>query len=202
MWRNQRVGLIMIVATLMVMGLIVMLSYNDQLDSRYQQIRSQGVGLAKVLSGMEWHELVPANGRQGILHALRHGQNNPDFAYAAVVDTRGLSASDVTAPGIIVPNVAVPGDPTNWLGERLVDAASGDEHYMEFHAPVFSNGDLQGYVRLGYFQPDISRYADAIPFFGTLTLPVFLLTPLFYFLLRREIQPIKIMNENIDGLIF
>ncbi len=201
MWFNQRLGLIMIVASLVVMGLIVFVSFSYQLDTRLIQARSQGVGLARVLGGMAWDELIPENGRQGVLQALRQGQSNPDFAYAAVVDLQGTAASSISAPGVIIPNQPMPDDPTAWLGERQIYSPSGQLSFLEFHAPVFSNSDLRGYVRLGYFQPKFDFHYQDLPFFGTLTLPVFLLTPLFYFLLRRETQPLRKMNENLEQLL-
>jgi hypothetical protein len=67
MWRNERVGLIMIVASLLVMGVVVYLAFDYQLDLRLKQARVQGVGLVRVLGGMSWEALVPKQGRQGIL---------------------------------------------------------------------------------------------------------------------------------------
>lgn len=201
MWRNQRLGLIMIVASLVVMGLIVFLLFDYQLDTRLKQARSQGVGLARVLSGMAWNELVPERGRQGVLQALRQGQSNPDFAYAAVVDIQGKAANESSAPGIIIPNQPIPNDPLAWLGERKIDSTLGGRNFLEFHAPVFDEGDIRGYVRLGYFQPEAGLQYEDLPFFAMFTLPVFLLTPLFYFLLRREIRPLRQMNENLEDLI-
>jgi hypothetical protein len=60
-----------------------------------------------------------------------------------------------------------------------------------------SSGILMGYVRLGYQQANIAMAFNELPFFATLALPAFLLTPLFYFLLRREIQPLRRMHENM-----
>ena len=191
----------MIVASLLVMSLIVFVSFSYQLDTRLEQARNQGVGLAKVLSSMSWNELVPERGRQGILQALRQGQSNPDFAYAVVVDLQGKAASEISAPGVIIPNNLVPDSPTAWLGERRIDAQSGQLSFLEFHAPVFSDSELRGYVRLGYKQPEFHLTYDDLPFFGMLTLPVFLLTPMLYFLARRELQPLRKMNDNIERLL-
>lgn len=201
MWRNERIGLIMIVASLLVMGLVVYLAFDYQLDLRLKQAKVQGVGLVRVLGGMSWEELVPKQGRQGILQAVQHGQSNPDFAYGVVVDKQGNAVTEISLPGVIIPNQPVPSEPTSWLGERMLESADVQRDFLEFHAPVFSAGNLKGYVRLGYQQPNFGMPFNELPFFATLALPVFLLTPLFYFLLRREIQPLRKMHANLEQII-
>jgi hypothetical protein len=48
MWRNEKVGLIMIAASLLVMAVVVYLAFNYQLDLRLKQSRVQGIGLVRV----------------------------------------------------------------------------------------------------------------------------------------------------------
>ena len=201
MWRNERLGLVMIVASLLVMGVVLFLLFDYQLETRLSQTRSQGIGLARVLGGMPWKELAPERGSPGILQALRQSQNNPDFAYAAVVDADGRSVNEATVPGVIIPNQPIPNEPSAWLGERVLADESNTAAILEFHAPVFSGADLQGYVRLGYYRPVLGFHYKDLPFFATLLLPVFLLMPLFYFLLRREIKPLRKMNENLEQML-
>lgn len=201
MWINQRLGLIMIVASLLVMGLIVFISSGNQIDLRFSQARSQGVGLAKLLSNMSWDELVPKNGHKGILLTLRQGQNNPDFAYALIVDLQGNPVTEVSAPGIIIPQQAVPQNPAAWIGERSIESSDSQHKYLEFHAPLFNTGTLRGYVRIGYIKPEFSFNYNDLQYFGMLTLPVFLLIPVFYLLIRRETQPLQDINKNIETLL-
>jgi signal transduction histidine kinase len=201
MWRNERVGLIMIMASLLVMGVVAYLTFDYQLDARHKQAKDQGVGMVRVLGGMSWEELVPEQGRQGILQAVQHGQNNPDFAYGVVVDKQGNAVTEITQPGVIIPNLAVPSEPASWLGKRIVRSADTQRVFLEFHAPVFSAGTLMGHVRLGYLKASLGMTLNELPFFATLVLPVFLLTPLFYFLLRREIKPLRAMHENLQQII-
>jgi two-component system sensor histidine kinase VicK len=201
MWRNERVGLIMIMASLLVMGVVAYLTIDYQLETRLKQAREQGVGLVRVLGGMSWEELVPTRGKPGILQAVRHGQNNPDFAYGVVVDTQGNAVAEISQPGVIIPARKMPAEPTSWLGERLVKSADTEQNYIEFHAPVFSAGTLMGYVRLGYLKASLGMAFNELSFFATLLLPVFLLMPLFYFLFRREVQPLRVMHENLEKMI-
>ncbi len=75
MWRNERLGLIMIFASLLVMSVVLLLSFNYHLEARLSQTRSQGISLVRLLSGISREDLVPVNSRQGVLQALRHGQS-------------------------------------------------------------------------------------------------------------------------------
>ena len=201
MWRSERMGLIMIAASLLVIGVVAFVASKDQLQSRLEQVRSNGVGLTRVLGGMSWRELNPEPGRPGILQTLQASQNDPDFAYAAVVDKTGQPVSVVGASGIVVPNEPLPSDPLGWMGERELSTVQTGRSYLEFHAPVFDAGDLAGYVRLGYLKPGFAFDAAGLSSIATLGLPVFLLTPLFYFLLRSETRPLRRMSENLDDML-
>lgn len=200
-WDNERLGLTMILASLVVIGVIVALLFAYQNQSREAQIRSQGVSLARLLSGMSSDQLLPSRGRQGILQVMRHTQNNPDFAYGALVDPQGRPITEVSAPGAVIPATAPPREPSSWLGERRLISDANGQSFLEFHAPLMSQGQLQGYVRLGYFEPGYGMRTEQVPFFATLALPIFLLTPLFYTLVRRELRPLREVNREIEHLL-
>ncbi len=200
MLSNQRFGLIMILATLLVMGATAYLLFDYQRTNREALARAQGLDLARLLGGMQWQELAPRRGSQGVLELLRRGQGNPDFAYGALVDTSGRIVVEVTRPGVIVPVARLGDEPATWLGQRLVDQANGAARFIESHAPVFDDSRHAGFVRLGYHQPRIApAYAD-MPFMASLLLPIFLLAPLFYFLLRREFQPLRQLSNRLDKI--
>ncbi|MDH3762682.1 MAG: cell wall metabolism sensor histidine kinase WalK [Gammaproteobacteria bacterium] len=197
---NQRFGLIMIISTLMVMTLTVYILFDYQREDRENLARAQGLDLVRLLGGMSWSELIPEPGRQGFLEVLKRGHSNPDFAYGAIVDTEGKVLTEATRSGIIVPFVEIAAEPTSWLGQHVVDASNGDKRFIESHAPIIVDGVLHGFVRLGYFQPQLSLSISQMPFLATLMLPIFMLVPLFYFLLRQEIKPLKQISERFDHL--
>ena len=190
----------MIVATLLVMAVTVYLLFDYQRNERESLARAQGLDLVRLLSGMSWQELVPQNGGQGFLEVLKRGQGNPDFAYGAVVDLAGAVRTEVTRPGVIVPAATLPQEPSSWLGQHVVVAGGGASGFIESHAPVFVDGEHRGFVRLGYFRPRLSLDLMQMPFLATLMLPIFMLVPLFYFLLRQEIKPLKQISERFDHL--
>lgn len=200
MTNNQNFGLTMIFASLIVMAATGFLLFDYQRDFRDNQARTQGLDLVRLLSGMTWNELIPDAGRKGFLEALGRGQSNPDFAYGAVVDVEGRVATEITRAGVIVPGGTIPDTPTAWLGQRLVSSSEGRDKFIESHAPVFSDGNIRGFVRLGYFEPGYRLSISQLPFLATLTLPIFLLTTLFYLLRQREMKSIGKIGETLEKL--
>ncbi len=202
MYLNQRFGMIMIIATLLVMVATVYILFDYQRDNREALARAQGLDLARLLSGMSWNELVPQAGRKGLLAVLSQGHSNADFAYGAVVDIDGKVATEVTRSGVIVPVGDIINEPTGWLGQRILaanDTASQVE-FIETHAPVFDDGVHKGFVRLGYSRPGFSFSYYEMPFLASVMLPIFLLVPFFYFMLRREIKPLKEISQRFENI--
>ena len=197
---NQRLGLSMIIATLLVMVATAYIFFDYQRDNRETLAKTQGLDLVRLLGGMSWDELIPANGRKGFLEALNRGQSNPDFAYGVVVDMDGNFATEVTRSGVIIPTGSLPIEPATWLGQRILHARDDTTNFIESHAPVFDNGVHKGFVRLGYHQPELNFGYRQMPFFATLTLPIFLLAPLFYFMLRQQMKPLDQISKNINKL--
>ena len=100
---NDRLGLAMIVASLVAIALSVATLLWNQKESREAQIRVQGVSLTRMLSGLPYSQLQPAQGQQDLLNTIFQSQNDETFAYAAIIDTDNQLISAATAPGITVP---------------------------------------------------------------------------------------------------
>ncbi len=200
---KQRFGLILILATLVVMFATVFILFEYQRDNRERLARAQGLDLARLLGSMSWHELVPHHGDRGFLQVLARGQGNPDFAYGALVGLDGAIASEATRPGVIVPPNPIASEPAGWLGQRVLEFDVGGtpaRNYIESHAPVFEAGEHRGFVRLGYFEPGLALSLSEMPFFASLVLPIFMLVPFFYFLLHQQFKPLREFSERFDDL--
>lgn len=192
----------MIIATLLVMVATVYILFDYQRSNREDLARAQGLELVRLLGGMSWPELVPQTGTKGLLAVLQQGQSNPDFAYGAVVDIDGAVATEVTRSGVIVPPGDIVNEPTSWLGQRVLPANDADSRveFIESYAPVFDAGVHKGFVRLGYLRPGFGFSYSEMPFLASVMLPIFLLVPFFYFMLRREIKPLKEISERFENL--
>lgn len=198
---GERLGLTMIAASLAVIILIIGLLFQYQQESRQEQIRSQGVSLIRLLSGMPYDQLADPSLHGGPLKVMRYSQDNPDFAYGVVVDTQGNMLNQASVPGTVIPDEPITFEPSAWLGERILAHSGDGRMIMEYHAPLLLEGNLIGYVRLGFFKPGFGLSRGQLPFFATLALPIFLLVPLFYFLVKRETRPLSQVNHAIEELI-
>ncbi|MEE8428000.1 MAG: ATP-binding protein [Gammaproteobacteria bacterium] len=199
-WKRERLGLTMVGTSIFAIACMVLLLFGYLQQQRQEQIREQGIGLVRILSGLSYEQLVSGKERRGILSLLRHNHANSDFAYAAFVTPTGEPITKVAASGAIVPPLRFSAQPTSWLKEQII-ALPGRQPFQEFNAPMFTDGTLRGYVRVGYFQPGFGLTREQLAFFGTLSLPIFLLTPLFYYLVKREVQPLKKINGEIEQFI-
>ena len=102
---NDRLGLVMIVASLVAIALSVATLLWNQKQNQEAQIRVQGVSLTRMLAGLPYSQLQPANGQQDLLNTIFQSQNDENFAYAAIIDTSDNLISVATAPGITVPRM-------------------------------------------------------------------------------------------------
>lgn len=199
--KADRIGLVIVFASLGAIAAIAYMVFQYQYDHRLQNIRSSGVSLVRAISGVPYSQLVPGGAQQGIVQVLKHSTDNDDFAYVGVIDGEGKTINEIVSGGVIVPRAAIPEQPSAWLGEAQYELAANGQKIIEFHAPLFEAGELQGFVRLGYRYPEFGISSGQLPFFAAVALPVFLLVPLFYVLLRLEVRPIRAANSEINRVI-
>ena len=193
--------LVMILACLVVIACVLGLVIVDQKKDHEANIRARGISIARLLAGLPSDELSRPETYQSMLQLVSFSQGSKDFAYAALVDESGATIAEVSGPGIIVPSAPISHEPSGWIGERELAIDNTANEIMEFHAPVFDAGSLAGQIRLGFFRPSYQLVAREVSIAGGLSLIVFLLAPLFYFLLRKEIKPLAAAGEELERLL-
>ncbi len=201
MIKADRIGLVVVLASLSAIATIAYLVCAAQHEQRLEAIRSQGISLVRVLSGVPFDQLIPGGKQQGVVQMLQHGARSDDFAYVSIVDLNSHTVNELTAKGLIVPTAEIPSEPSVWLGETAFQRHPGTQRIIEFHAPLFEAGELKGFVRLGYRHPKSGLDVSQVPFLAAVALPVFLLVPLFYLLLRSEVRPVRKANQEISRLL-
>jgi len=197
---NDRLGLAMIMASLVAITLIVVTLLWNQKENREAQIRIQGVSLARMLSRLPYEQLIPVQGQQDLLSTIFQSQNDPNFAYAAIISTDNSLVSAASAPGLTIPPMDWPEQPVGWLSDRSVTTSNGAT-ITEFYTPLYANDSITAYLRLGYELPGMGISLEQLPFLATLALIIFLLTPLFYFLVRNEVRPLREASDRITTII-
>ncbi len=191
----------MIAASLLVIALIITLLFDNQREAHEREIRAQGVALARVLSGLSLEQLIPFDGGPGVLKAISVSRSDDAFAYASTASPDGSTLHEITARGVVVPQAEQSSDPRSWLGTSEYALPNLKRNVIEFHAPVFDDGQLTGHVRLAYFTDNAGISQQQLQFFAMLALPIFLLTPIFFFFLRRELGPLRRMGEQLGGAL-
>lgn len=189
----------MIAGSLAVIVAIVFLVFHYQKEATVEAIRAQGLSLARLVSEIPYDQLNSPRARN-TLDIIYQSQKKSELAYVTLVDNLGQTLLEEVVPGAIVPVINTPKEPSHWIGERQVSLSS-DQQVMEFYAPILLNSELKGFVRLGYFSPGLMFGLSELPFLASLALLIFLLTPLFYGLVLREIRPLRHAHRQIADQI-
>ena len=192
---SQKLGLAMIAGALLAIFAIGAVFTLDVQKRRSNEIRADGVALARLLGSFSYRELGPEAGSVSVLESLRTRIGRSALAYAAVVDESGQVRAYVGLPGALDGDLAGTGQ--NWLGERESVIADG-RTVIEFDSPVTQDGRLAGSLRIGFLKPTPTVALTDISFLAQLALPVFLLIPLFYYLVRREMSPLSEVSRRLD----
>ena len=198
---NQRIGLMVIMASLLASISTMYLLFNHLHATRMTQIRMQGIELVRLISEIPYYQLVPNEGHRGTLELIKYNKNDPNFAYGAIIDKDGSLITSAAISGLIIPKLKPPSDPSNWLAENRITLEDQDVRIIEFHAPLIEKEELLGYVRLGFYEPKYGLSASQIPFLASVSLPIFLIAALFLFLIKREIRPLKIARDQLNDLV-
>lgn len=197
--KNDRLGLLMIAASLVAIAIVSTLLYTHQIRLHSETTRVHGVALTRALSGAEYSQLVPENDKgSGLVRTLVNVQADADFAYGIVVNVAGNKLYETTSAGSIAPAATMPTEPFAWFGEHRVTSPGDGRPVREFFAPVLKDGQLAGFIRAGYYDKPAGVPLDQISGFGLMALPIFLLTALSYFLIRREIKPLGQLSEKME----
>ncbi|NOR43504.1 MAG: hypothetical protein GQ572_09225, partial [Gammaproteobacteria bacterium] len=197
---NEKIGIGMIAASLSVIVFTVGVFLYQQKSEDINEIQRQGVGLVRLLGSMSVAQLTGEGNTAGTLRLLQEAQVNQHFAFASVVNIDGLALAEVITPGISVSPMIIPRQPSQWIGEREYKLASGTT-INEYFAPIMDKGELKAFIRLGYLEPAYYINASQVRLLAILAMAIFMLTPIFYFLIKREIKPLTRIGSQLQTLI-
>jgi two-component system sensor histidine kinase VicK len=196
--KNDRLGLLMIFSTLIVIAIVSGLLYQYQIQQYEEKTRVHGVALSRALSSSDYSQLTSGENKSALMRNLVNVQDNENFAYSIAVNTSGEKLNEVTSAGSIIPVAIMPKEPYAWYGEHNLKSPGDGRQIREFYAPLMKEGNLAGFVRTGYYSKPANLLSRQISIFAILALPIFLLTTLSYFLIRREIKPLTQLSEKIE----
>jgi signal transduction histidine kinase len=192
--KNNRIGLILVGSMLAVIALVVTLLLQRQQNDHAEQVRTQGLGMVRSLAALPAAVLVPGKGQPGVLDSILAYRDNPDFAYAAVSLDNGRNLAEVANAGVIVPPAAALA--LTGFAERAIAPGQNGRAIREFHGPLAS-ADQKMQVRIGYFEPRSPFDMKDLPFYALIALAMFLLVPLIYLVIKREMAPLAALGEQL-----
>jgi PAS domain S-box-containing protein len=199
-WGGERLGLSMIIASLIVIIVAFGMQAAHQIKNEVSDLRHEATSLARSLSRTPYDQLISHTKGNHASPILMHGMDHPSFVYVSIIDTDGKSLMEISRPGVSVP-VMSPSTLSSWSYERDLQIDGLDEKIYEFNTPLIVEGEVAGLIRLGYVKPGFLIHTGDIPFFAAIALAIFLLTPFFYIVLNREIRPLRKASAQIDRLI-
>ncbi|MGB5275683.1 MAG: ATP-binding protein [Gammaproteobacteria bacterium] len=196
---NEKIGIGMIASSLVVIVITVAVFLYQQKHEDIGQSQRQGTGLVRLLGSMSLGQLQGEGSSVGMLRVLKETQVNQYFAYAALVDIDGMALAETVTPGVTVSPMVIPRLPSQWTGEREYPTDKGS--IKEYFAPVMQQGELQAFVRLGYLEPGYSLNTSQVRLLAIMSMAIFMLTPIFYFLIKKEIKPLSRISSQLQALI-
>lgn len=198
---SRRLGSWMIAASLLAILLVSVLLIERDARARQEWLCTQAHTLVHTLSRIPFEQLAPRASSQGLLPSLLQVLG-ADLGYGVIVDAAGATVAKFGP--IDVPPAAAPlsaAEPATWFSERELDATASGHRIQEFYGPVLSNGMFAGQLRLGLPRTSLAAVAAQQAWFLALVaLPVFLLAPLSYLLVRRERGPMRAVGQRLSEL--
>ena len=197
--KGDRFGIVMIIATLLVIVFIAAQYLSHRQKTLDLAIKAEGRNITRLLANLPYKHLVPENRRNGVLDLLNSKRDESGFAYAAIVDLTGQPIAVSASGKNVIPQVTLTNEKNLWATEHEIISKNGGRTIYEFRAPVLYERNLAAFIRVGYFKPDLEL--AEIPFIAKLALPIFLLVPLTYLLIRRELKPLRQASIEIDAVM-
>lgn len=199
--KSDKLGLILVVASLLAIAAIAAIVLGERHEERVATLDRQGVSLVRALAAVPYDSLASESRHRGVMQVIRHGTAQQSFAYISVVDAEGHPVSDLTAEGVLIPPFEPPTEPSDWLGQRQISLANARNPATEFYSPVVEDSQLRGFVRLALGYPRSPIDIANLSYLGAVALPVFLLVPLFYLLIRSETRPLRTASSEISRML-
>ncbi len=196
---SQRLGLVLIAGALFAIATIGTILTLDIKARDTHTIRADGAALARLLAGFSYQELAPGDGSHSVIEILRSRIARSPLAYAAVFDHNNSLRSYIGS----APEVGAMALDTAALSTGLIErdtVAADGQRVIEFVSPLVDAGQIAGSIRVGFIKPDFGLVLTDLPLLARLALPVSLLIPLFYYVMRREMRPLQTVSARLDEI--
>jgi len=200
----QKIGLILIVASLIVITLIISLFSMFSQKKDLETTLANGRSLTKMVAAYSSTELDRDEANRILKIVSLMGSRN-GLVYGMIMDSKGRVIAH-TDPDLVDiplndPIARQAASSNNPLSHVLRDPVTHEKIY-EFSRPLFRKQSKVGAVRLGFSQ-------GANPFFSVsdfkilsvVAILVFILVPIFYYLMKSSLRPLASLNNELKSVL-
>ncbi len=169
-----------------------------------KRIHTDGFTLVKLLTAFARSNLESEN-RMDLFHVADIVKREKELNYCIIMDTSGKPfvqfgnhLQDSYGTDQILNN-ALSSDHSL---KQVYENPSDKKTVYEFSKPIFSGGEKKGVVRIGIIPTNssiISKLDDNS--FSLALLIIMPLTPLFYYMFRNALRPLKALQDKLEGMI-
>ena len=198
---EERLGLVVLIATLLVALTIIGFVFKIQLDDRRNRILQKGQYLINTFAARQHDTENPQELLGEFLRAAPGLEGEADFAFLVIRDTANTVQAEVSKPEIVVPPFYLAKDPSGWHSRREILLPQNKKLVHELSAPLLAGGELIGSVALGFFDPGFWGIFYSYRFLALLILPVLLLGAFLYLLVKRELRPVSTLNLILQNVL-
>ncbi len=201
---TDRAGLILIASSLSVILIVLFLFIRYEQKNKLSDLLTNGATLTNLIANSSIRELKK-NEQNRLLKIINFIAKEKGLVYGMIMNTNNRIIAH-TDSGTIDSTMSDPislkaASSNNPMKQIYEDTLTGKTIY-EFSRPISYNGKKIGVIRLG-FTPDayglISN--DDVRVFAIIALSIFMLVPIFYYMICSSIRPIKVLNTNLEDLI-
>ena len=200
----QFFGLSLIIYALVVVSTLFIAFGQYEKINEEKRIQTDGFTLVSLLTAFARSNLESEN-RMDLFHVAEIVKREKELHYCLITDTKGdpfVQFGDKST--------AFYGNEQVWNNalssdhplKQVYQNPSDQNTVYEFSKPIFSGGEKKGVVRLGI----VPRNSGIISKLGNNTFSLALLiimplTPLFYYMFRNALRPLKALQEKLEGIV-
>jgi PAS domain S-box-containing protein len=200
----QFFGLSLIIYALVVITTLFIAFGQYEKINEEKRIHTDGFTLVNLLTAFARSNLESEN-RMDLFHVADIVKREKELHYCIITDTQGkpfvqFGDQALSAYGTeqVSSNALYSDHPLKQVYESPFDQRT----VYEFSKPIFSAGEKKGVVRLGIIPRNstiISKLGNNS--FSLALLIIMPLTPLFYYMFRNALRPLKSLQDKLEGMI-
>ncbi len=200
----QRIGLISIGVSLVIIFLVVSLFVFYTKQNRHKEIIDDGLALTEMVANYSAKGLGYIDA-DNIIEIVDIMGRKSGLVYAMIIDADGrvLTHTDTRLLNHkLTDPIALRAVSSNNPLQQVYQDHHTDNTIREFSRPLYSGGIKEGAVRIGFSEdtPPLFSGRDIRGLFLIATL-IFSLVPVFYYLVRKSPQMVLSLHEELNKLI-